>query len=487
MIEVLRWLRWPDRGGQCDSEEVLALCLRPTAFGILLTLFLVVCVHAAAPSIVRSTAKDREDVKLAIYDGRALVSETRRIELPKGRSHLVFEDVPATVDPSSVQVLAMGRKTALRVLEQNYNSAGITRDELVRNSIGKYVTLIDKERRTKARLLAPGIYEIDGEVLVGHQGPLQLPAVPEGLVEEPILSCVVEADGAGEIAIELSYLTSGISWDAFYTSTLGEDESSMSLRGVISIANSSGSSYENARVCVVAGSVHRVQEGGFRPEMRALKMAGAPAPGQQIAPMSASEYHVYPLPEPVTIELNQEKQVGFLSSDKCRVSKQHLFEWSYHSGRNEPAEESAKVILKVENTELSGLGDTLPQGLVRVYKRLKGQLLFIGEDKIDNVPKDKEFDLHVGAAFDVVGKKRRTKFRSLGREGEESSFEVSIANRKLEDVTVVVVERVPGDWEMLESTVDYEWVTSNRVEFKFTVTVNEEKTIEYSIRINRRY
>ena len=98
-----------------------------------------------------------------------------------------------------------------------------------------------------------------------------------------------------------------------------------------------------------------------------------------------------------------------------------------------------------------------------------------------------QFDLYIGNAFDVVGKKKRMKFRSLGREGEESSFEVSIANRKLRDVEVVVSERIPGDWEMLESTVDYEWITANRVEFKFTVAANEEKTIEYSIRINRRY
>lgn len=485
-MEELHPLSSPCRASQRDSKRLLDLCIRPRTLWILVALFLVVSADAG-PSAVRSTATDREDIKLAIYDGRALVSETRRIELPKGRSHLLFEDVPATIDPSSVQVQAMGSNAALRVLEQNYKSADITRDELVRHSIGKYVTLIEKERRTKARLLAPGIYEIDGEVLIGHQGPLQLPAVPEGLVEKPILSCVVESDRAKELTVELSYLASGISWDAFYASTLGRDEGSMSLRGVISITNTSGASYERAHVSVVAGSVRFARDEVFRPEMRALKMSGAPAPGEQIAPTSEFEYHVYPLPEPVTIELGQEKQIGFLSSDQCRVSRQHLFEWSYHSGRNEPAEDSAKVILKIENSESSGLGSPLPQGLVRVYKRLKTQLLFMGEDKIDDVPKDQKFDLYIGKAFDVVGKKNRTKFRSLGREGEEASFKVSVTNRKLEDVRVVVSERIPGDWDMLESTFDYEWVTSNRVEFKFTVAPNEEKTMEYSIRINRRY
>ena len=480
-------LRRRGRSGRCNSRAGLNSCLRLAAFSALLALLLVMCAGGAELPIIKSTAKSREEVKLAIYDGRALVSEIRKIELPKGRCNLVFEDVPATIDPSSVQVLLTDRKTALRVLEQNYKSAGITRDELVKKTVGEYVTLIDKDQRIRARLLAPDIYEIDGQVLIGYQGPVQLPKVPEGLVERPVLSCVVEAGSAGEHSIELSYLVSGISWNGFYTSTLGEDEASMSLRGLIQIKNSSGASYENARVSVVAGAVHQIQENEPPREMRAMKMAGAEAPEEQIAPISEFEYHVYPLPEPVTIELNQDKQVGFLSSDKCAVSKRHRFEWSYHSGQEETKEEPAKVILRVENNESSGLGAPLPQGQVRVYKRLNNQLLFMGEDRIDNVPKAEKFDLYVGNAFDVVGKQKRTKFRSLGQEGEESSFEVSIANRKPEDARVVVAETIPGDWEMLETTLDYERVTANKVEFSFTLAANEEKTVGYSIRINRRF
>ncbi|MBN2209069.1 MAG: hypothetical protein JW759_07215 [Candidatus Coatesbacteria bacterium] len=488
MKETLQ--RLPRRGccGRRYSKRALASCVRLAAFTVLPALLLVMCAGAAESPIVKSTAKSREDVKLAIYDGRALVSEIRRIELPKGRCNLVFEDVPATIDPSSVQVLLADRKTALRVLEQNYKSAGITRDELTKKTVGEYVTLTDKDRRIKARLLAPDVYEIEGEVLIGYQGPVQLPRVPEGLVARPVLSCVVEAGSAGEHAIELSYLVSGVSWSGFYTSTLGEDEGSMSLRGLILIANSSGASFENARVCVVAGAVHNLQQDEPpRMEMRAMKMAGAYSSEDQIAPISEFEYHVYPLPEPVTVELNQDKQVGFLSSDRCQVSKRHRFEWSYHSGREEPKEEPAKVTLRVKNNEASGLGVPLPQGQVRVYKRLNNQLLFMGEDRIANVPKAEKFDLYVGSAFDVVGKKTRTKFRSLGQEGEESSFEVWVANRKLEDARVVVSETIPGDWEMLESTLDYERVTANKVEFSFMVAANEEKTVEYSIRINRRF
>lgn len=118
---------------------------------------------------------------------------------------------------------------------------------------------------------------------------------------------------------------------------------------------------------------------------------------------------------------------------------------------------------------------------------MKGQLLLIGEDSVGNVPKGERFELHVGKAFDVVAEQKRTSSRSLGREGEEASFSVSVSNRKEDAITVIVGERIPGDWKMLESSADYERVTANRVEFKLAVGANEEKTIQFSVRVNRRY
>ncbi len=459
----------------------------------LLLLSLIAIVLASATTgaetlqTVNSTAKDREKVRLTIYADRALVSETRRVELPKGRSMLVFADVPDTIDATSVQLLSMGSEQSFRVVQQNYKKAGITADSLLKDSIGKDVVLIDKERRTKGRLLAPGIYEVEGQVLIGYQGSVLLPGVPKGLSERPVLSCVIEAKNQGKHTIELTYLASGISWKGFYTATVSEDESSMWLRGLISIANWSGSSFQDARVSVVAGSVNLSRNEVPRPEMRALKMAAAPMPGADIAPQQAFEYHVYALPETVTLERGQQKQVGFISSDRCRLSKRYQFDWSYHSGRGESEKQSAKVVLRIQNNETSGLGMPLPQGKVRVYQRLKGQLLLIGEDSVGNVPKGERFELHVGKAFDVVAEQKRTSSRSLGREGEEASFSVSVSNRKEDAITVIVGERIPGDWKMLESSADYERVTANRVEFKLAVGANEEKTIQFSVRVNRRY
>ena len=485
---------------KCESPSPLQ-CVASVADGAarlrwalrLLLLSLVAIVLAPAttvagtPQVVKSVAKDRLEMGLTIYADRALVSETRRVELPRGRSVLVFADVPETIDATSVQLLSVGREGSLRVIEQNYKQAGITTDNLLRGSIGKNVVLIDKERRTKARLLAPGIYEVEGQVLIGRKGPVLLPAVPKGLSERPVLSCVIEAKRQGKRTVQLTYLASGLSWKGFYTATVGEDETSMSLRGLISIANTSGASYRDARVSVVAGSVNLSRDKFPRPEMRAMKMAAAPMPGAQIAPQQAFEYHVYALPEPVTLERGQQKQVGFVSADRCRLSKRYQFDWSYHSGRGEPERQSAKIVLRIDNNEKSGLGMPLPQGKVRVYQRLKGQLLLIGEDSIGNVPKGEKFELMVGRAFDVVAEQKRTSYRSLGREGEEASFAVSVSNRKKKPITVIVGERIPGDWKMLEATADYERVRANRVEFKLAVGANEKKRIQFSVRIIRRY
>jgi hypothetical protein len=67
----------------------------------------------------------------------------------------------------------------------------------------------------------------------------------------------IESGIGGKVPIEITYLTSGLSWRAFYMGTLTEDEKTMRLQGYVRVTNNSGEDYENAQTRLIVGKVNR--------------------------------------------------------------------------------------------------------------------------------------------------------------------------------------------------------------------------------------
>jgi len=438
------------------------------------------------PPDVKSTAQDRVDLKLTVYENQALVSETRRVSLPSGKSRLIIEDVPKTIDPASLQILSSGGATQFRIKEQNYMRANITNDKLAQMFIGKNVVLIEKDRRINARLLSPGIYDIDGEVYVGHQGPVIYPKLPDGILEKAVLSCLIESKNGGEVNLEISYLAGGMGWNGSYTATVSENVRSIALQGWINVRNDSGAEYKNAQMSVIAGSVRRAQPKRPVFEARTMSMAGG-MEDDAIVAKPVFDYHQYPIAHPITIGRDQEKRIRLFAALDCVVAKNYIFEWPYHAGQRDELEDKARIVLELKNSKSSGLGMPLPRGKVSVYKRSGGQLVFIGEDEIKDIPVDEEFGLFIGKAFDIMGKIKRTAFRSPGRAREEATFQLSIVNHQADTVSIEVLQNIPGDWDIVEATEEYSKKAANTLRFDLKVQPSEERIIEYMIRINRRW
>ena len=54
----------------------------------------------------------------------------------------------------------------------------------------------------------------------------------------------------------------------------------------------------------------------------------------------------------------------------------------------------------------------------------------MGEDQIDQTPKDEAIRLMLGNAFDIVGERRQTDFQKLGQDVIEESIEITLRNHK---------------------------------------------------------
>jgi hypothetical protein len=126
----------------------------------------------------------------------------------------------------------------------------------------------------------------------------------------------------------------------------------------------------------------------------------------------------------------------------------------------------------------------LPKGVVRVYKRDRDDSLqFVGENAIDHTPKDEKVRLMLGDAFDVVGDRKQTEWKVVSGNTYEAAYEVSLRNHKKEGVTVRVVEPIPGDWKILETTHAWEKEDSRTAVFPVTVEPDQEVKLAYRVRM----
>jgi hypothetical protein len=146
------------------------------------------------------------------------------------------------------------------------------------------------------------------------------------------------------------------------------------------------------------------------------------------------------------------------------------------------------VFVEFENKG-GGLGVPLPKGVIRVYKKdSAGNAQFVGEDRIDHTPRNEKVRLKLGEAFDVTADKKQTSFQKLSgssRDGAifESAFQIELKNAKDEELTVKVMEPVPGDWEILAESHPHRKAASNTAVWSLQVPARGKVMLDYRVRV----
>ena len=200
------------------------------------------------------------------------------------------------------------------------------------------------------------------------------------------------------------------------------------------------------------------------------------------------EYHIYTLQRPSTVKDKQTKQISLLTATRVPVKKDMIFYGARHYYRNLHGEvisnQKVGVFVEFANTKKHRLGMPMPKGTVRVYTHDKeGSLQFVGEDSIDHTPKDEKIRIKIGDAFDVVGTRKQTDWKKIASDTYEAAFEISLRNHKEDDVQVRVIEPIPGDWTMLNSSHRYEKTEAFTAEFNLHVPKGKEAKMTYRVRI----
>ena len=449
-----------------------------------------------------TTQKDQVDLNVTVYNSNiALVRDVRQIHLASGVFPLRFEDVAASIMPATVHFRSLSEPTKLGVVEQNYEYDLLDAQKLLQKYVGREITLVRGEQdanstkwvETKAVLLADNnnqpVWKIGNEIVTGMPTSwYRFSELPGNLYSRPTLVWTLENRGAAAQKVEASYLTSNMSWNADYVLTVSRDEKASDLDGWVTLANNSGTSYENAKLQLVAGEVHQVATAVPMPKAAIRMEASVPAQ-PQFEQENMSEYHLYTLGRRTSIQNNESKQISLLSATSVPVEKFLAVEGQPYYYRNQqgignPIPVPVKVYYRFKNEEKGGLGMPLPAGTVRVYQAdSKGGIQFVGEDRINHTPKDETLKIYVGNAFDIVCERKLIDYKKLANNLFEMEYQITVRNHK--DVPVVIEAREPigGDWEVLNSNLKWTKLDATTISFEMPIEKNGTTTLDYRVRV----
>ena len=449
----------------------------------------------AAPAAGRAavTQEQQKEVAITIYNGNlGLVKDIRDLDLGSGTHEVKFMDVAAQIDPTTVHLKSLTDAAAVRILEQNYEYDLLNPQKLLDKFVGKKVKLMVGDGSLIDAVLlsnngAP-IYQINGQIHLGHHGRVILPEIPENLIPKPTLVWLLQNRTGRPQRVEASYLTSGITWKADYVVVLNATDSGGDLSGWVTIDNKSGATYPDATLKLVAGDIHRAAtRGEMRDALERASKAAAEAP-RQFQQEAFFEYHLYSLDGRTTIKQNQTKQISLLNVAEIPIKKHLRFYGAsqyYRSQWGTPvSNQKVGVFLEIANTEQHRLGMPLPKGTIRVYKAAADRSLqFIGEDAIDHTPKDERVKIKMGEAFDVVGERTQRDWRKIASGVYETEWDIQIRNHKQEDVQVTIIEPVPGDWEVVKSSHPHEKAEAHTLQYVVQVPKDGKTTVNYRVRM----
>jgi hypothetical protein len=443
------------------------------------------------------------DPALTIYNGGyAVVRETLPIDLKSGLNQVSFAGATAQVEADSVILRDIAGKAEFQILEQSYRNDPVSQSMLLSLFEGKTLEFNRRETNKPDRLVTgkvvrsgfvPGgnfvepIIEVDGKLQFSLPGEPIFPSLGTDNVLKPTLNWKLNSASSGKIDAEVAYLSRGFSWEASYNLVAPEKGDTVDIVGWVTMNNQSGMTFADAKLKLMAGDVHRVEENVAMPFATTAKGRGMMAMADAVVTeKSFDEFHLYTLGNPVTLRDKETKQVEFVRATGVKAERIYVYEGSGYSRRGSSAAGKVQVFREFKNAEANKLGLALPKGKLRFYSQDDDrQLEFVGENQIDHTPKNEVIRVFTGNSFDLVGQRRLVSQTENNSEHVATqTIEVKVRNRKKEPAEIRVVEHATrgGNWTLTAQSQPHEKKDATTFEFRVPLQPDEEKTVTYTIR-----
>ena len=319
------------------------------------------------------TLPPRDAVQLTIYNSEdmTLVKEMRSITFKKGVNRLQFSWANTLIDPTSVYFRPVEHEADIEVLDTTF--------------------------------------------------PADRPQV---------LVWNVESKFEGQVKVEVSYFTSGISWSADYVMITDPGETKASFDGYVTVVNNSGEDYEGAQVRLVVGVINLVEKiaqlarppgpvseakpARGRELQEATKLAlsraepagdtgwGAGAEAKRAAPPKIvkeglSEYFIF------TVEGEQTVKTGWSQRMVSFRAKDVLFDVLYRYRPHQYGPRPVRFFILANDADHKMGESPLPDGIIRVFRENgRDGLNFFTAQTTKYIPTKEKIELNVGTDDQLV-------------------------------------------------------------------------------------
>ena len=426
-----------------------------------------------------------QNATLTIYkDGTALVKQPVGWTTKPGYNYITWNKLPNGIDRDTPFLNLSGAD----IVSQRFNDDVFSGVEYFNGLRGKQIQVKPRD----GKLIKGTLLEITKEsITLSRQSAgiisfnrseiqsLGTKSQKENPTFNPYLSWKLKSKGNNDISGELVYKSSNFLWTTVYRlKMLNEEKGELIAEAVIS--NSSNMDFENVSLQLVEGNLNKINTRRPKPESvnRSLKMSMQNDAMQNMDKNELGDYHIYSLNDKHNLGAKESITVRMYGPLEVGYNKKYVFENSERRQKEEPLE----VQLTMQNTESNGLGISLPGGKVEIYSSTGSTgLEYIGADRMGQVPKGRSTTLISGRAFDVVGNRKVLNY-DRQRKSEEAVIEIKVTNARNEEVEILLVEHINGDWIIKDPSLNYQKKDASTIHFVFKVQASETKSVYYTYR-----
>ncbi len=291
--------------------------------------------EAVSLTVYRATGRGDNPISKDWPQGYALITETRTVKIPAGKSLIRFEGVAEGMFPESAIVTGLPKG----VKEKNRDARLLSPSGLVDAYLKRAVSITRTSKATGKTTTSEAMITAGpngGVILQTGEGyealhctglpeRMQFGGLPQDLSAKPTLSVITQSDQETTAKLTLTYMAAGFDWQANYVAQVHDPEAGVppsqkekvDIFAWLTLANGGNQSFVNANTMAIAGEPNRERRGAqARPTGSALILKCWPAQRTHQVPYRPGHGYYPPSPPPMPMSAMSD---GYLEEDASSI------------------------------------------------------------------------------------------------------------------------------------------------------------------------